>query len=57
MSRYGRRNLDMKKLFSKINMVRTAMALLLTTVVALLLPHADRQSYSYELNQPCATRC
>lgn len=42
----------MKKLFSKINMVRTAMALLLTTVVALLLPHADRQSYSYELNQP-----
>lgn len=39
-------------LFSRINILRLALVLVLTTVVMLLLPHADRQSYSYELNQP-----
>lgn len=42
----------MKNLFSKINLIRIGMAALLTVVVIMLLPHADRQSYSYELNQP-----
>lgn len=42
----------MKKLFSKINLLRTLLALMLIGVVLALLPHADRQSYSYELNQP-----
>lgn len=42
----------MKKLFSKINLIRIAMAVMLIGCVLALLPHADRQSYSYELNQP-----
>lgn len=42
----------MKRIFSKINIVRAAMVVMLTTVVMFLLPHADHQSYSYELNQP-----
>lgn len=40
------------KFFSKVNMARVGMAIILTAVVLALMPHADRQSYSYELNQP-----
>ena len=42
----------MKKIFTKINIIRAAMVVMLTSVVMFLLPHADHQSYSYELNQP-----
>lgn len=41
----------MKKL-SKIAIARLGLLLGATTIILLLLPHADRQSYSYELNQP-----
>lgn len=33
-------------------MARTGLLLAATAVILLLLPHADKQSYSYELNQP-----
>lgn len=40
------------KFFSKATFIRLGLALALTAVILALLPHADRQSYSYELNQP-----
>lgn len=37
---------------SRLTMARTGLLLAATAVILLLLPHADKQSYSYELNQP-----
>ena len=34
----------MKKIFTKINIIRAAMVVMLTSVVMFLLPHADHQS-------------
>lgn len=42
----------MNKLFSKINLIRFGLAAAAVAIILLLLPHADHQSYSYELNQP-----
>ncbi len=42
----------MKKLFSKINLIRLALLIGATAVILALVPRADRQSYNYELNQP-----
>ncbi len=42
----------MKKIFSKLNLIRTALLLASTAIIFLLVPQADRQSYTYELNQP-----
>ncbi len=42
----------MKNFFSKINLVRIGLAAAAVAIILLLLPHADHQSYSYELNQP-----
>lgn len=41
-----------KRLFSKPNLVRLALAVGAVAVIMLLLPRPDHQSYSYELNQP-----
>ena len=43
---------DTNKIFSKINLLRGGLAALLIAVVTILLPRADHQSFSYELNQP-----
>lgn len=43
---------DTKNIFSKINLLRVGLAVLLVAVVTALLPRADHQSFSYELNQP-----
>lgn len=37
---------------SKLTLARTGLLIAATVIILLLLPHADRQSYSYELNQP-----
>jgi len=42
----------MKKIFSNINLVRSGLAIACVAVILLLIPRADHQSYSYELNQP-----
>lgn len=42
----------MKKTLSQIAIARLGLLLGATAIILLLLPHADRQSYSYELNQP-----
>lgn len=42
----------MKKLFSKINLLRFALAVASITIILLVIPHADRQGFSYEQNQP-----
>lgn len=42
----------MKKLFSKITLIRTALIVAATAAILLLVPRADHQSYTYELNQP-----
>lgn len=42
----------MKKFFSKLNLLRIALLIGATAVILLVVPHADRQSYTYELNQP-----
>lgn len=41
-----------KKVFKKDNLIRTALLLAATAIMYLLVPQADRQSYTYELNQP-----
>lgn len=41
----------MKKI-SKISIIRIGLLLAATAIILLLVPRADRQSYSYELNQP-----
>ncbi len=43
---------EIKKVFSKINLLRVGLAALLIAVVTVLLPRDDHQSFSYELNQP-----
>ena len=42
----------MKRFISKLNLTRLGLLLGATAVIMLLLPKADHQSYSYELNQP-----
>lgn len=42
----------MKKLFSRINLLRFALLVGATAIILALVPRADKQSYSYELNQP-----
>lgn len=42
----------LKKFFSKINLIRVGLLVAATTIILLVVPRADRQSYSYELNQP-----
>lgn len=42
----------MKQLFTKINLLRSALILGALAVILLILPRADHQSYNYELNQP-----
>ncbi|MBD5218013.1 MAG: HDIG domain-containing protein [Bacteroidales bacterium] len=42
----------MKELFSKINLLRAALIAVSLTVILLILPKADHQSFTYELNQP-----
>lgn len=41
-----------KKILTKLNIIRTALLIGATVIIMLLLPHADRQAYNYELNQP-----
>lgn len=40
------------KRFSRLSLARLGLLVAATAIILLLLPHADRQSYSYELNQP-----
>lgn len=40
------------KILSKLNIIRGLLWLAAVTVMFLILPHPDRQSYSYELEQP-----
>lgn len=40
------------KINQKIILKNLGLVLIATTIIVLLLPHADRQSYNYELNQP-----
>ena len=42
----------MKKKISQIALARIGILLGATAIILFLLPHADRQSYSYELSQP-----
>ncbi len=42
----------LKNIFSKINLIRLALLTGAVVIVMLMLPQADHQSYSYELNQP-----
>lgn len=42
----------MKKFFSNLNLVRTGLAIACVAIILLLIPRADHQSYTYELNQP-----
>ncbi|MBD5369867.1 MAG: HDIG domain-containing protein [Bacteroides sp.] len=42
----------MKRIFSKYNLIRTGLLLAATAIVLLIVPRADHQSYTYELNQP-----
>lgn len=41
-----------KLIFSKLNLLRFALAAAAITIILLVLPHADHQGYSYEQNQP-----
>jgi len=40
------------KLFSQLNLIRFGLAISAVAVILLILPRADHQSFSYELNQP-----
>ena len=42
----------LKNIFSKINLIRLALLAGAVVILMLMLPQADHQSYSYELNQP-----
>lgn len=42
----------LKKIFSKLNILRFCLAAVSVTLILLVLPHADRQGFSYEQNQP-----
>lgn len=42
----------MKKFISKISLIRLALLFASTALIMLVVPRADRQSYSYELHQP-----
>lgn len=42
----------MKKIFSKINMIRAGLLVGAVAIILLILPRPDLQSYSYEPNQP-----
>lgn len=42
----------LKRIFSNHNLVRGGLALACVAVILLLIPRADHQSYTYELNQP-----
>lgn len=44
--------MNVRNIFSKKNLLRLLLAMLFAGVVLALLPRADRQSFSYELNQP-----
>lgn len=39
-------------LFSRLNLIRFGLAIISVAVIILILPRADHQSFSYELNQP-----
>lgn len=39
-------------LFSRLNLIRFGLAIISVAVIVLILPRADHQSYTYELNQP-----
>ena len=41
-----------KRIFSKLNLLRLGLAILLVAVILAILPRVDHQSISYELNQP-----
>lgn len=41
-----------KKIFSKLNLYRFILAAASITIILVVLPHADHQGFSYELNQP-----
>jgi len=41
-----------KKIFSRLNLMRLLLLAGATAIIMAVLPHADHQSYSYELNQP-----
>lgn len=42
----------MRRFFNRLSLTRLALAIAATVIIFLLLPRADHQSYSYELNQP-----
>ena len=42
----------LKKIFSKINLLRFLLAAASITLILVVIPHADHQSFSYEQNQP-----
>ena len=42
----------LKKIFSKLNLLRFALAAAAIAVLLAVLPHADHQGYNYEQNQP-----
>ncbi len=42
----------MNKIFDKVSLLRIALLLAATAIVLLVVPRADQQSYSYELNLP-----
>lgn len=44
--------MNIKTFFSKINLIRIGLMIAATAIILLVVPRADRQSYSYELNQP-----
>lgn len=44
--------MNLKNIFSKENLIRTGLLVAATVIIMFLLPKADHQSYSYELNQP-----
>lgn len=41
-----------KKIFSKLNLLRFGLAAVSIALILLVLPHADRKGFSYEQNQP-----
>lgn len=44
--------IKMNKIFNKLNITRIALLLGASIIILLLLPHADRKQYNYELHQP-----
>ena len=42
----------MKKIFSRINMLRAALLAVMVVCVMIVLPHSGTKSFSYEINQP-----